>query len=219
MGAELKETETIELKKSTSELKEAIISIASILNKHNAGEVYFGIRNNGEITGQDITENTIREVSKAISDFLEPKIYPKINRVNISGRWCLHIEFSGEEAPYYAFGRAYMRVGDEDRQLSAKEIENMIIRKNKNHLRWDDKVSEITPKDIKQRLFRNYIKKVKAAGRVRIETKDSSKVLKKLGLMRGNKLLNAASALFSGRNFLEVQFAVFAGRKSLHFWT
>lgn len=39
-----KESEKIELKKSTAELKDAIISIAAILNKHGRGEVYFGVR-------------------------------------------------------------------------------------------------------------------------------------------------------------------------------
>ena len=34
-----KESETLELKRSTSELKEAVISIASILNKHQKGEL------------------------------------------------------------------------------------------------------------------------------------------------------------------------------------
>jgi ATP-dependent DNA helicase RecG len=57
-----KETETLELKKSTSELKEAIISIAAILNKHRKGELYFGIRNDGSVIGQDIGEQTIRDV-------------------------------------------------------------------------------------------------------------------------------------------------------------
>ncbi|MCJ7616642.1 MAG: hypothetical protein MUO43_08920 [Desulfobacterales bacterium] len=33
----LKESETLELKKSTSELKEAIFSIVAILNKHQKG--------------------------------------------------------------------------------------------------------------------------------------------------------------------------------------
>lgn len=37
------ETEQIEFKKSTGELKEGIISIASILNKHGSGELYFGV--------------------------------------------------------------------------------------------------------------------------------------------------------------------------------
>ena len=37
------ETEQVEFKKSTGELKEAVISIAAILNKHGSGDLYFGI--------------------------------------------------------------------------------------------------------------------------------------------------------------------------------
>jgi hypothetical protein len=44
------ETETIELKKSTSELKEAVISIVAMLNKHQHGEVLFGIKNDGTVS-------------------------------------------------------------------------------------------------------------------------------------------------------------------------
>ncbi len=90
-----KETEFLELKKSTSELKEAIISISSILNKHQKGEVYFGIKNNGEVTGQDVSERTIREISKTVSDNIEPKIYPKIIEIMIEGKKSIHLEFHG----------------------------------------------------------------------------------------------------------------------------
>lgn len=41
------ETEQIEFKKSTGELKEGVISIASILNKHGSGKLYFGVKNDG----------------------------------------------------------------------------------------------------------------------------------------------------------------------------
>ena len=58
------ESETVELKKSTSELKEAIVSIAAMLNKHNQGKVYFGIKPSGEIVGQDTNEKTIRKISQ-----------------------------------------------------------------------------------------------------------------------------------------------------------
>ena len=64
----MNESETLELKKSTSELKEAIISIVSILNKHQKGELYFGINNNGEVIGQNIGKKTIKDISKSISD-------------------------------------------------------------------------------------------------------------------------------------------------------
>ncbi len=42
-----RETETLEFKKSTGELKEGIISIGAILNKHQKGELYFGVRPDG----------------------------------------------------------------------------------------------------------------------------------------------------------------------------
>lgn len=41
-------TEQVEHKKSTSELKEGVASIASILNKHGKGTLYFGALNNGD---------------------------------------------------------------------------------------------------------------------------------------------------------------------------
>ncbi len=48
------ENEVIEFKKTTGKLKECIISIVSILNKHQSGKLYFGIKDNGEIIGQDV---------------------------------------------------------------------------------------------------------------------------------------------------------------------
>ncbi len=82
----MKESETLELKKSTSELKEAIISIVAILNKHQKGELYFGVDRDGKVVGQTITENTLREVSRAISERIEPKIFPKIEEVILNGK-------------------------------------------------------------------------------------------------------------------------------------
>lgn len=57
------ENEQIEFKKSTGKLKKAIVSIVAILNKHDLGDVYFGVRNDGTVVGQNITDHTLREVS------------------------------------------------------------------------------------------------------------------------------------------------------------
>lgn len=68
-----RESETTEFKKSTSELKTAVISIAAILNKHGKGELYFGIKDNGTVVGQMVGRNTIKEVTQAIVDNSENK--------------------------------------------------------------------------------------------------------------------------------------------------
>ncbi|OGB29107.1 MAG: hypothetical protein A3F78_15070 [Burkholderiales bacterium RIFCSPLOWO2_12_FULL_61_40] len=42
----LRESETVELKKSLAELKEGLVAIAAILNKHGAGELWFAVAQN-----------------------------------------------------------------------------------------------------------------------------------------------------------------------------
>ena len=189
-----KENETLELKKSTSELKEAIISIVAILNKHCKGQLYFGIKNEGTIVGQDVSENTLREISKAISDHIEPKIYPKINKVILDGEKCIIVDFEGSERPYFAFGRAYIRVSDEDRQLSAKELENMIVRKNSEKLRWDYAFCEkASIKDISSMKVRRFLN---IAG-LKYNSVESG--MEKLDLLKDGKLRNSALILFGKR--------------------
>ena len=43
----MKESEAVELKRSLADLNDGLISIAAILNKHGAGELWFGVKNNG----------------------------------------------------------------------------------------------------------------------------------------------------------------------------
>lgn len=67
-----KESETIEFKESTSELKEEIRSIASMLNKNQHCVLYFGVNDNGDVIGQQIGNRTLRDISQAISVNIEP---------------------------------------------------------------------------------------------------------------------------------------------------
>ncbi|MCK4649720.1 putative DNA binding domain-containing protein [Candidatus Pacearchaeota archaeon] len=191
MEKKIKESERLELKKSTSELKEAIVSMVAILNKNQKGEIYFGVKNNGEVAGQTIGERTIRDISKSISDYIEPKVFPKIKEVVLENKKCVCVEFSGNEQPYYAYGRAYIRVGDEDKKLSAKELENLILKKNKDKLRWDGEVcEEASFRDIDIKRLKWFLKESdKEHGSI-------GNSLEKLGLVKDGKLINAAVMLF-----------------------
>ena len=80
------ENEQIEFKKSTGELKEAIASIVAILNKHGSGDLYFGVRNDGTVVGQNITDHTLREVRQAIRTHIKPVIYPKVVKESIDDK-------------------------------------------------------------------------------------------------------------------------------------
>jgi len=61
------ENERMEYKKTLGQLKDGIISIVSILNKHGEGELWFGIRDDGVPVGINVGDKTIRDISQAIA--------------------------------------------------------------------------------------------------------------------------------------------------------
>lgn len=86
---QLIESETLELKKSTSELKAGVVSLVAMLNKHHRGELWFGIKNDGTAVGQSISEASLREVSRAMGDHIEPKVYPSVEKVMVDKKHCI----------------------------------------------------------------------------------------------------------------------------------
>jgi len=70
----LKESEKIELKRSTSELKQALIAMSTILNRHEHGEIYFGVRDDGIVVGQDVSKQTLCHISQSFAEHIEPVI-------------------------------------------------------------------------------------------------------------------------------------------------
>ncbi len=209
MKQKIKESEEIELKKSTAQLKKGVISISSILNKHQKGELYFGIKDDGTIIGQDISAKTLRDISNEISNNIEPEIYPEINKEKLNGKNYIHLKFKGDKTLYYAYGKAYIRVADVDKPLHPKEIEDMII--NKNLMYWDNQLSERNISDANTGLIRQYIKRANEAGRLSFKYENAKTTLNKLDLTKKNKILNAGQVLFCNKNPLELQLAIFAG--------
>ncbi len=202
------ENERTEFKKSLAELKEGLISIAAMLNKHGGGELWFGLRNDGTPVGLDISEKTLRDLSQAIAAHIEPKIYPAITAEQVQSKHCIKVAFSGREIPYYAYGRSYMRVADEDRQLSAKELENIILDKNQEVLRWDNKPCEATQADLDKGKVKKF---VELAG---LPWDSMPNALEKLGLLHKGKLLNPAPLFFGKAPRLQLRCAVFATTSS-----
>ena len=211
------ENEILEYKKSTSELKEGVISIVAILNKHNGGELYFGVRNDGTPVGQDISDKTLRDISQAIHNHIEPSIYPDISNVVIGNKKCIRVAFEGDNVPYYAYGRAYLRVADEDRVMSPKELENYILKKSANTTIWDSEASDKTIDDVDEKALREYIAKANAAGRIDYTYTDKQDILNRLGLLSGNNITNAAKVMFGNNSNIEIQMATFATNERLTF--
>lgn len=211
----MKESETIEFKKSTAEVKAAVVSIVAMLNKHNRAEVYFGIDDNGKVLGLTIGKMTIKDVTQAVVDNTEPKVFPKVEVQQIDGKHCIFVEANGVNGPYFAYGRAYIRVGESDKAMSAHEIEMRM--QNKKKLLWENEVSEHQLKDIDVPTLKDYMRRANDEGRINFKYSNAKTTLKKLRLLRGEKLTRAAEVLFCDDNSMEVQAAVFAGTDKITF--
>ena len=83
---ENRENEHIEFKKSTGELKEGMVSLVSMLNKNGQGTVYFGVKNNGDIVGQQLGALTTQDVSREIKTKIKPRITPQIDILDFDGK-------------------------------------------------------------------------------------------------------------------------------------
>lgn len=142
-----KESETLEFKKTTGELKEAMISISSILNKHGVGTLYFGVKPNGDVVGQDVSESSLRDVSRFVYESIKPQIYPVIQEEILDDRHVIKVEFHGEDYPYSAAGRYYLRTADEDREVTPAELRQFFIA-NEYKEKWEKAKSQCLVKQV-----------------------------------------------------------------------
>ena len=140
------EDELNEFKRTTGELNDAMISISSMLNKHRKGKVYFGLKNDGSPVRFTINDSTLRDVSRKIFESIKPQIIPIVKTDIINGTEVICVEFSGEDLPYSAFGKYYIRIADEDRELSPSELRKIMIGQEYKE-NWENKSSDQTIDD------------------------------------------------------------------------
>lgn len=110
--------------------------------------------------------------------------------------------------PLLCYGRAYMRVADEDRQLTARELENLILSKNRDLLRWDSEICSATVEDLDETKMKRFVE------RAGLEWDSPFNVLGKLDLIKKGRLVNAAPLFFAQSPPMQLRCAVFGGTNS-----
>ncbi len=196
------ESEKIEFKKSTSELNEGVISLAAMLNKHGEGTVYFGVKNNGEVIGQkDLNENTLRDVSRKIAEWIKPQIIPNIALELIDDKKVIKVFAKGNNIPYSAFGTYYSRSFDEDKQLSPEMLKALINREGEP----DYIVNKLASN---QNLTFKMLKGLYISNDIRI---NNEKFEENLGLKTNDDKYNYMAELLADSNDLSIKVVTFAG--------
>ncbi len=196
------ESEILEFKKSTSELIKGIISLSAMLNKNGEGTVYFGVKNNGDVIGQkDITESTLRDISRKIAENISPQIIPSIALELIGDKKVIKVTAKGSEIPYSAFGKYYSRSFDEDKQLSPTMLKALINRDGEPDYIINKVATkqDLTFKSLKELYITNSIKV------------NNSKFEENLSLKTSNNLYNYMAFLLADINDVSIKVVTFAG--------
>lgn len=211
-----KESETLEFKKTTGELKEGMVSIVAILNKHGVGTLYFGVKPNGDVVGQEVSESSLRDVSRLVYETIKPQIYPVIVEEVLDGRHVIKVEFSGEDRPYSAAGRYYLRTADEDREVTPAELKQFFIA-NEYKEKWEKTKTDILAKNIDKQAIKTFCSKAISAGRMADGKYTAPTILKRFGLVDGEYLTNAGNVLFGNTKPVTLKTAIFATDEKLTF--
>ena len=196
------ETEKIEFKKTTGELREGITSLASMLNKNGYGILYFGVKDNGDVVGQQMGDRTLREISQAIANFIKPQIIPTIEHKLIDDKNVIKIEVRGSEKPYSAYGRYYMRSADEDRELSPTALKELMDKQTSSD------ILTLVPAPVQTLSFN----KLKIAYVTAGLTLNQSTFEDNAGLKNNDGKYNLMSFLLADENDISIKVVTFAGK-------
>jgi ATP-dependent DNA helicase RecG len=135
-----KESETVELKPSLSQMERVLKTVCGFLN-HKGGIIYFGISNKGEVMGQVATDSNLRKISQQIGSRIKPAVVPVIEEIEVEGLPVIKVtvEKYNKELNYFD-AVPYTRSGTETIAMPPDEVKKTIL--NCSKFVWDGWICE-----------------------------------------------------------------------------
>ena len=195
------ESDALEFKKSTAQLKSAGETLCAFLNNHG-GIIFIGVNDHGAIIGQQVTEHTKREIgsilAKVAPEHNVDVLYVDINKTKqvIVLRATPHIDLQ----PYTFDSKAYVRVESSTYPMSRDQYQRMSLNYMQQHRSWENGIiKDASIEDLDAEEIMRTITEGIANKRIPADQAASSpeRVLKRLGLLKNNQITNAAIVLFA----------------------
>ena len=198
------ETRTLELKKTTGELKDGMHSACAFLNTAG-GWLFFGIAPTAlKILGQEVTDNTRKGIAREIAK-LEPLIDLPVEYIDVPDRQgcqviAIHLSApSYWDVPYTYDSKPYMRIESTTVVMPRDIFEDRLMRSKYNRHKWEDQICEgITIADLEEQRIRGGVRLGVERGRMPESSlmESTESLVEKLKLTTDGKLKNAAAVLF-----------------------
>ena len=219
-GGELK---TLEFKTSTANLASACQTLCGFLNAEG-GLVLIGVKDNGSLVGQSVTNNTRQEIARELKKF-EPAAPISVNYVPLTeDQSIITMKVpAGTYSPYTYDGRPYQRLESTTSVMPQHLYEQLLVKRGQLNYSWEEYLTEEhTIEDLDHDEIRKTIKQAIESNRIPETTSsdDINHILLHLELLKNNKLKNAAMVLFGKKTFpyfaqCAMQMARFKGTSKL----
>jgi ATP-dependent DNA helicase RecG len=194
------ESELLEFKASTGQLREAMKTVCAMRNGFG-GHVLIGVRDGGEIAGQDVSTRTMEDVANELRK-IEPPIQVAVERVTLdNGRQVIafNVPSSGDRGPYSYDGRCYSRIGPTTSVMTDHQRDQMVAERLHGTHRWENAPApeRVTIDDLDIFELQATIDKALQLQRLtHVPNRNPEDLLRGLGLLVDGRLINAAVALF-----------------------
>lgn len=194
------ESRHLEFKKSTTQLRAALETACAFLNG-NGGVVLLGVSDNGQLIGQDVTDQTQQEIAREINK-IEPTAQVEINYLVLeTKKQIITLEISaGQHRPYVYDGRPYERNQSTTMRMSQHRYEQLLMERGQLNYSWEKIATSRYNADMldHQEIVNTISQGIKIARIPESATSENiEELLSRFKLIENGALTNAAVALFA----------------------
>jgi ATP-dependent DNA helicase RecG len=198
------ESETLELTRSTAELKRIGETLCAFLNGEG-GKVLIGVWPDGRLGGQEVADITLRDIAAMLGRF-EPPARVEMSRVDVGNqRQVIVLEAapSRQFAPFVFESKPYKRVGSTTTVMSQDEYARLLLDRNHSRHRWENQpATGVRLEDLdREEILRTRATAIEQRRLSAGTSMDIGDILDRLGLRVDAQVTQAAQMLY-GTKFL-----------------
>ena len=192
------ESETVEFKKTTGQRRRAAETVCGMLNAQG-GFVLFGVTPDGEIRGQEVSDDTLQEVVRELRK-IEPQIVLQPETVPVDDtRDVIVISVPGDQRDVYTYdGRPYVRQGPTTSQMEQEAYRQRLLARTTRAERWEAQPAHnLGIDDLDHAEITRTVEEAIRRGRMEEPgTRDPKDLLRGMRLLENGQITNAAVVLF-----------------------
>jgi ATP-dependent DNA helicase RecG len=198
------ESETLEFKRSTAELRRAGETLCAFL-KGDGGQVLIGVGPDGRIVGQQVADITLRDIAAMLGRF-EPHARVEMSRVDVGDSRqviVLDVAPARQHAPFVFGAKPFKRVGTTTTVMSQEEYSTLLPDRNHSWHRWENQPADgVRLEDLDhEEILRTRQTAIEHRRLSAGTSMDVGDILDRLGLRIDGQITQAAQMLY-GTKFL-----------------